>query len=72
MNNEYEQYKKKTIKNLKYYLVFNLIFVLFNLVVIKLNDSYSFPKNFFAIWPIIGWGIPTLSRFINLKRMKKE
>lgn len=71
MNNEYEQYKKRAIKNLKYYLVVNLIFVLFNLVVIKLNDSYSFPKNFFAIWPIIGWGIPTLSRFINLKRMKK-
>ena len=42
MNNEYEQYKKRAVKNLKYYLVFNLIFVVFNLVVIKLNDSYSF------------------------------
>lgn len=71
MNNEYKQYKKRAVKNFKYYLVFNLIFVLFNLVIIKLNDAYSFPKNFFAIWPIIGWGIPTLSRFINLGRMKK-
>ncbi|WP_258058667.1 hypothetical protein [Rathayibacter rathayi] len=32
--------------------------------------DYSFPQNFFAIWPIVGWGVPTLWRIVELRRYK--
>lgn len=72
MNDDYKEYKDKAYRNLKYYLIFNFIFIIFNLIVIKSINSYTFPKNFFAIWPIIGWGIPTISKFIDLKRRKAD
>lgn len=69
-NKQYENEKKSAIKNFYYYIVFNIIFLIFNIIVIYSVPSYTFPKNFFAIWPIIGWGIPTLAKFIKLRRYK--
>lgn len=66
----YQKKKKSAIKNLKYFIIFNVLFAIFNIVVIYLVDGYSFPKNFFAIWSILGWGIPTLAKFIQLTHYK--
>lgn len=70
-NNIYRKKRSSAMKNLKLYIVFNALFVIFNIVVIYLKDGYSFPRNFFAIWPIIGWGIPTLSKLMELRRYKQ-
>ncbi|MCU7558628.1 hypothetical protein [Macrococcus capreoli] len=67
---EYDIKKAKAIKNLKYYLLFNFLFIVFNIAVIMLKPSYTFPENFFAIWPILGWGAPTLFRFLELRHYK--
>ena len=71
-SSKYQSYKIKVFKNLRNYIIFNGLFIIFNLVVIMLNKNYSFPKNFFAMWPILCWGVPTLTSYINLQRMKKD
>ncbi|MBO2535786.1 2TM domain-containing protein [Rummeliibacillus suwonensis] len=69
--NEYYTKRKKAYKNLAYYLYFNVIFTLFNIILIIIKPSYKFPENFFAIWPILGWGIPTIFKFLELRRYKR-
>lgn len=72
MNKEdtFQVLKSKAIKNLKLYIIFNIIFIIFNLLIIHYRSDYSFPKNFFAIWPLLGWGAPTLLKFLELRRYK--
>ncbi|WP_299078472.1 2TM domain-containing protein [uncultured Fretibacterium sp.] len=66
----YEMRKRSAMKNLRNYLMFNTVFVLLNLIVIHMTPGYSFPKNFFALWPLIGWGAPTLFKFLELRRYR--
>lgn len=70
-NDVYQRKKTNAMKNLKYYIIFNVLFAIFNIVVICFDGKYSFPKNFFAIWSIIGWGIYTLAKFVDLIRYKQ-
>lgn len=72
MNEEdtFQTQRKKAIKNLKLYIIFNLVFIVFNLLLIHYRSDYSFPKNFFAIWPLLGWGAPTFLKFLELRRYK--
>lgn len=72
INSKYKSCKVKVFKNIRNYIMFNGVFIMFNLVVIMVNKNYSFPKNFFAMWPLLCWGVPTLNSFINLQRMKKD
>ncbi len=69
---DYEIKKRKAIKNLKLYLIFCTAFSVMNLIIIYFIDGYSFPRNFFSIWPIIGWGVPTAAKFIELGRYKEK
>lgn len=43
-SSKYQSYKIKVFKNLRNYIIFNGLFIIFNLVVIMLNENYSFPK----------------------------
>lgn len=67
---KYEERRARVFRNIRIYLVGILMFVVVNIVVIMLIPGYSFPQNFFAIWPILGWGVPTLWRVLELRRYK--
>lgn len=66
----YEERRAKAFRALRVYLIGISIFIVINFVVIFAIPGYSFPKNFFAIWPILGWGVPTLWRLFELRRFR--
>lgn len=66
----YEKRRARAFRNLRVYVVGAIVFTAANIVAIVVIDGYSFPKNFWAIWPILGWGIPTLWRILELRRFK--
>lgn len=67
---EYQVKRERAAKNLKRYVLFCSAFAVFNVIVIALTPSYRFPDNFFAIWPIVAWGVPTGWRFVELGRYR--
>lgn len=69
---EYQEKREKAARNLKRYLIFCGAFTVFNVAVIAVVPSYRFPDNFFAIWPIVGWGVPTIWRFFELGRYRER
>ncbi|MDQ1123090.1 2TM domain-containing protein [Microbacterium trichothecenolyticum] len=66
----YEQRRARAFRNLRNYLIGVAIFVAVNIIVIVAIPGYSFPQNFWAIWPVLGWGIPTLWRILELRRYR--
>ncbi|PPG87936.1 hypothetical protein C5C47_09130 [Rathayibacter rathayi] len=66
----YQERRRRAFRKLHIYLLGVCAFVGLNIVAIIIIPDYSFPQNFFAIWPIVGWGVPTLWRIVELRRYK--
>ncbi|AJM77534.1 2TM domain-containing protein [Rathayibacter toxicus] len=68
----YPQRRARAFRAFRMYLIGSAACVVINVIVIAVVPGYSFPQNFWAIWPLLGWGVPTVWRLFELRRYRHD